>query len=38
MHVDKQLKEGKKMIQKGSKAPRMAKPKETQRSMEENKI
>jgi len=31
-------KEGKKMIQKGSKTPEMAKPKEAQIPMEENKI
>jgi len=29
MHVNKQWKERKKMIQKGFEAPRMAKPKET---------
>ena len=38
MHVNKKWKEGKKMIQKGSEGPKMAKPKETQRPMEEKKI
>jgi len=38
MHVNKQWKEGKKMIKKGSEAPEMAKPKENQRPIEENKI
>ena len=38
IHVNKKWKEEKKMIQKGSEAPRMAKPKETQILMEENKI
>jgi len=38
MHVNKEWKEGKKMIQKGSEAPGMAKSKETQRPMDENKI
>jgi len=32
------MKRRKEMIQKGSQAPGMAKPKETQRPMEENKI
>ena len=38
MHVNKQWKEGKKMIQKGYEALGMVKPKETQRRMEENTI
>lgn len=38
MHMNKKWQEEKKMIQKGSEAPRMAKPKETQRLVEENKI
>ena len=38
MHVNKQCKEGKKKTQKGSEVPGMAKLKENQRPMEENKI
>jgi len=38
MHVNKLRKEGKKMIKKGFEALGIAKPKETQISMEENKI
>jgi len=38
MHVNKQWKEGKKMIQKGSEVPGMAKPKETHRPMDEKNI
>jgi len=38
MHVNKQSKEGKKMIQEGFEAPGMAKSKETQICIEENKI
>ena len=38
MHVNKKWKEGKKMIQKGSESLGMAKRKEIQRPMEENKI
>ena len=38
MHVNKYRKEGKKMIQKGFEAPRMAEPKETQSPMKETKV
>ena len=38
MHVNKQQKEGKEMIQKSSKVPGISNSKETQRHMEENKI
>ena len=38
MRVNKKWKKGKKMIQKGSEVPGMAKPKETHKPMEENNI
>ena len=38
MHVNKKWEEGKKMIQKGFEVFELAKTKETQRPMEDNKI